>query len=58
MKILVTGTAGFIGSHVAMRLLDTEADVSALIAAVDYRPTVSVEQGVSQFVQCYQSYYA
>lgn len=37
---------------------DTEADVSELIAAVNYRPTVSVEHGVSQFVQWYQSYYA
>ena len=27
---------------------DTEADVSELIAAVDYRPTVSVEEGVAQ----------
>ncbi|MHB8912359.1 MAG: NAD-dependent epimerase [Lysobacter sp.] len=37
---------------------DTEADVSELIRAVSYRPMVSVEQGVSQFVQWYKSYYA
>ena len=36
---------------------DTEADVSALIAAVDYRPTVSVEEGVANFVHWYRGYY-
>ena len=30
---------------------DTEADVSELIAAVDYRPQVSVEVGVARFVE-------
>jgi UDP-glucuronate 4-epimerase len=35
---------------------DTEADVSELIAAVDYRPKVSVEEGVATFVQWYQQY--
>jgi UDP-glucuronate 4-epimerase len=37
---------------------DTEADVSELIAAVDYRPKVSVENGVEQFVRWYRDYYA
>ena len=32
---------------------DTEADVSELIAAVDYRPQVSVEEGVGRFVEWY-----
>ena len=36
---------------------DTEADVSALIDAVGYRPTVSVEQGVANFVAWYRDYY-
>ena len=36
---------------------DTEADVSELIAATGYRPVVSVEQGVANFVAWYQSYY-
>lgn len=36
---------------------DTEADVSDLIANVDYRPTVSVEDGVARFVAWYRGYY-
>jgi UDP-glucuronate 4-epimerase len=36
---------------------DTEADVSELIRAVDYRPKVSVEEGVSRFVSWYRAYY-
>ena len=36
---------------------DTEADVSELIAQVGYRPTVSVEQGVANFVRWYREYY-
>ena len=35
---------------------DTEADVSELIAAVDYRPTVPVEEGVARFVDWYLKY--
>lgn len=36
----------------------TEADVSSLAAAVGYRPKVSVEEGVAQFVEWYRNYYA
>jgi UDP-glucuronate 4-epimerase len=36
---------------------DTEADVSELISAVDYRPKVSVDEGVSNFVDWYLDYY-
>ncbi|WP_222564072.1 NAD-dependent epimerase [Novilysobacter antarcticus] len=36
---------------------DTEADVSELINAVDYRPQVSVETGVANFVDWYRGYY-
>ena len=37
---------------------DTEADVSALIDAVDYRPVVSVEEGIGNFVEWYLRYHA
>ena len=36
---------------------DTEADVSDLVANVGYRPVVSVEQGVANFVDWYRGYY-
>ena len=37
---------------------DTEADVSALVDATGYRPTVSVDEGVAKFVAWYREYYA
>ncbi|MDQ3289008.1 MAG: NAD-dependent epimerase [Pseudomonadota bacterium] len=54
-----------LGRKAEMRLLplqagdvpDTEADISELIEAVDYRPQVSVEEGVGRFVEWYRSYY-
>lgn len=36
---------------------DTEADVADLIADVGYRPRVSVEEGVANFVEWYRGYY-
>ncbi|GLQ46106.1 NAD-dependent epimerase [Dyella lipolytica] len=36
---------------------DTEADVSGLVNAVGYRPQVSVETGVANFVRWYREYY-
>ncbi|MBC7656839.1 MAG: NAD-dependent epimerase [Frankiaceae bacterium] len=56
---------GCLGSKANMEMLplqagdvpDTEADVSELIRAVDYRPKVSVEEGVRNFVEWYLSYY-
>ena len=36
---------------------DTEADTSALAAAVGYNPGVPVEQGVANFVRWYRDYY-
>jgi UDP-glucuronate 4-epimerase len=36
---------------------DTEADVSDLHALTGYRPEVSVEEGVAQFVDWYRDYY-
>jgi UDP-glucuronate 4-epimerase len=36
---------------------DTEADVSDLVAGVGYRPVVSVEEGVANFVRWYRQYH-
>jgi len=36
---------------------DTEADVSALVGDVGYRPRVAVEEGVADFVRWYREYY-
>jgi UDP-glucuronate 4-epimerase len=36
---------------------DTEADVSELVAAVGYRPSVTVEDGVRRFTEWYHAYY-
>jgi UDP-glucuronate 4-epimerase len=36
---------------------DTFADVDTLVADVGYRPTTSVEQGISRFVAWYKEYY-
>ncbi len=36
---------------------DTYADVEALIADVDYRPTTSIDEGVKRFVEWYLDYY-
>ncbi len=36
---------------------DTEADVSALIKGTAYRPVVSVEEGVGNFVRWYRGYF-
>ena len=37
---------------------DTEADISELVQRINYRPQVSVEQGVAGFVRWYRQYYA
>ena len=37
---------------------DTEADVSSLVEAVGYTPSVSVEQGVERFVRWYRDYFS
>jgi UDP-glucuronate 4-epimerase len=36
---------------------DTEADISDLVEAIDYRPEVSVEEGVSRFTDWYLDHY-
>ena len=35
----------------------TYADVSALVEAVGYRPTVTIEDGMARFVAWYREYY-
>ncbi|MEV8521793.1 NAD-dependent epimerase [Dyella marensis] len=56
----------YLGRKATMELLplqagdvpETEADVSSLVAAVGYRPKVSVEEGIAAFVDWYRTYYA
>jgi UDP-glucuronate 4-epimerase len=36
---------------------DTDADISALEADFDYRPSTTVEQGIERFVEWYHSFY-
>ena len=36
---------------------DTDADVSALAADLDYRPSITVEEGIRRFVAWYRDYY-
>ena len=36
---------------------DTWADVSELVAAVDYQPATPIEVGMRNFVQWYREYY-
>jgi nucleoside-diphosphate-sugar epimerase len=47
MKIVVTGAAGFIGSHLAERLLAEGHEVTGLDAFVDYYPRVAKEQNLA-----------
>jgi nucleoside-diphosphate-sugar epimerase len=47
MRILVTGVAGFVGSHVAQRLLADGADVVGLDAFTDYYPRAVKERNLA-----------
>ena len=47
MKALVTGGAGFIGSHLSERLLDHGAEVTALDCFTDYYPRAMKERNLS-----------
>ena len=47
MKALVTGGAGFIGSHLTERLLDSGANVVAIDCFTDYYPRATKERNLS-----------
>jgi nucleoside-diphosphate-sugar epimerase len=51
MRILVTGTAGFIGFHLAISLLDEGHEV------VGYEPMTSIREGIPRFVDWYCDYH-
>jgi UDP-glucuronate 4-epimerase len=51
MKILVTGSAGFIGSHVAMRLLERGDSVVGLDSMNDYYDVTLKQARLAQFIE-------
>lgn len=48
MKALVTGTAGFIGSHLAERLVDAGVDVAGIDCFTDYYPRAIKERNLQR----------
>ncbi len=50
MRILVTGAAGFIGSHVCEQLLALEHEVVGLDAFVDHYPRATKEQNLRELI--------
>lgn len=50
MKVLVTGTAGFIGSHVAMKLLDRGDEVIGVKNLSDYYDVTLKQARLTRFV--------
>lgn len=70
MKILITGTAGFIGFHLAKKLLERGDEVVGLdnindyydvnlkyINNFDYKPDTKHSGGASEFVKWYREFY-
>ena len=51
MKALVTGTAGFIGSHLAERLVDACGDVTGIDCFTDYYPRAIKERNLQRLRQ-------
>ena len=51
MKVLVTGSAGFIGSHVALRLLDRGDEVIGLDSLNDYYDVNLKKARLARFMQ-------
>ena len=51
MKALVTGTAGFIGSHLAERLVDAGVDVTGIDCFTDYYPRAIKERNLQRLRQ-------
>lgn len=47
MNIIVTGTAGFIGSHLAKRILSEGAEVTGIDCFLDYYPGIIKERNLS-----------
>jgi nucleoside-diphosphate-sugar epimerase len=52
MIALVTGAAGFIGSHLCEHLLAAGDEVKAVDAFTDYYPRVDKERNIATLVQC------
>jgi UDP-glucuronate 4-epimerase len=62
LKILVTGTAGFIGSHLAIKLLERGDDVVGFDNINDYydvnlKYASLTELGIERFVNRYKEFY-
>jgi nucleoside-diphosphate-sugar epimerase len=48
MSALITGVAGFIGSHLAGRLLDSGADIEKARRHLGYTPRTGLKEGLSK----------
>ena len=59
MKILVTGTAGFIGYHLAKKLLDRGDTVVGIdnINDFGYKSDTQLKDGIEEFVKWYREFY-